>query len=120
MKYVFFLCVSVFLWSCDKNSTPANLLPESDMVKVLYDIHLIEAKISKLNLGSTDSSKMVFDTWETQLFAQYKIDSAVYKQSYRYYASHPEQLNGIYKEVIKKLEARPSTDNNPNKTRPTR
>jgi hypothetical protein len=114
-RFLPFLLVLTF--ACSPSDKPAQLLEKTEMVKILTDIHLIEAKISQLNMKTTDSSRLVFDAWEKQLFAQYKVDTAVYKQSYRYYAAHPEQFDAIYKEVIKQIEA---SDKKAPKKRPTR
>ena len=112
--YLFLLMLAL---ACSPADKPDELLEEADMVKILYNIHLIEAKISLLNMSSKDSSKLVFDAWEKQIFAQYKVDTAVYKQSYRYYAAHPQQFDRIYKEVIKQIEA---SDKKQPQQRPTR
>jgi hypothetical protein len=109
------LCTLVI--ACSPSDKPAQLIDQTEMVKILTDIHLIEAKISQLNMKTSDSSRLVFDAWEKQLFAQYKVDTTVYRQSYRYYAAHPEQFDAIYKEVIKQIEA---SDKKAPQQRPTR
>ncbi|HLK98390.1 MAG TPA: DUF4296 domain-containing protein [Hymenobacter sp.] len=83
---------------------PDNLIPESQMAAVLTEIHLAEARVSRLGLGSMDSSNMVYKRLERQIFQKFKVDTSAYSKSYVYYSSHPLQMEAIYKQITENLK----------------
>ncbi len=90
----------------DQTQRPDNLLPADQMVAILTEIHLAESRVSRLGLTSADSASLVFKRLEGQIYTKLKVDTAAYRQSYIYYAADPAKLEGIYKEVVKKLQQR--------------
>lgn len=100
--------------SCKPTSDdkPDDLIPRAQMVDILTDIHIAEAKAGRLGIPSTDSSGVVYRRFERDIHRKYKIDTAVYHRSYRYYAAHPKELEAIYEDVVARLKARtePPTD----------
>ncbi|MBD2699654.1 DUF4296 domain-containing protein [Spirosoma sp. BT702] len=89
-----------------EDERPENLIPDDRMVAILTEVHMNEARVSRLGLSSIDSSNIVYKRLETQLFKKMKVDTAVYRKSYIYYSSHPAEMEAIYKQVTKKLEQR--------------
>ncbi|GAA4405835.1 hypothetical protein GCM10023187_24640 [Nibrella viscosa] len=83
---------------------PANLIPKETMVEILTDIHLAEARVSKLALGSSDSSAIVYRRLERDIFKKHKVDTAAYNQSYTYYSAQPKLMEEIYKQVVENLQ----------------
>ncbi len=106
------LLTIALLWlffSCGPNQDngtdrPDNLVDEDKMVAILTEIHLTEAKVSKLNLRSIDSSNLVYKRLERQLLRKYNVDTSAYSRSYIYYASHPEAMERVYKRIVEKLQ----------------
>ncbi|MFC5410635.1 DUF4296 domain-containing protein [Larkinella bovis] len=96
------------LQACQNNvvEAPDNLIPESKMVQVLTEIHLAEARVTKMNRVSLDSNTLIYKRLEKQIFRKYKVDTAAYSKSYTYYSSNPDQMAGIYKQVVEELERR--------------
>jgi len=74
------------------------------MAAVLTEIHLAEARVSRLGLGSMDSSNMVYKRLERQIFQKFKVDTSAYSKSYVYYSSHPLQMEAIYKQITENLK----------------
>lgn len=85
---------------------PENLIPEEKMASILTEIHLAEARVTKLNRVSQDSNTLIYKRLEKQIFRKLQVDTAAYSKSYTYYASNPEQLAAIYKQVTEELERR--------------
>ncbi|GAB3895607.1 hypothetical protein GCM10028803_12320 [Larkinella knui] len=102
------LVVFSFLQACQTpaEKPPENLIPEAKMAQILTEIHLAEARVTKMNRASQDSNTLIYKHLEKQIFQKYKVDTAAYSQSYKYYSSDPEQLAGIYKKVTEELERR--------------
>lgn len=74
------------------------------MAAILTDIHLAESRITKMNLRSMDSSVVVFNKLQQDIWDKHDTDSSHYRKSYSYYASHPEELGEVYELVTKNLE----------------
>lgn len=87
-----------------ENNPPDNLIPESRMATILTQIHVAEARVSRLGLGSPDSSNLVYKRLETQIFRNLQVDTSAYTKSYVYYSSHPLQMETIYKQITKNLK----------------
>lgn len=87
-----------------EDAKPDNLIPETRMSGILTEIHLIEAQVSRMGLGSSDSSNIVYKRLESQVFKKMKVDTSAYTKSYIYYSSHPRQMETIYKQIIENLK----------------
>jgi len=99
----------IFL-SCNENSKPPkDILGREKMADILADIHMAESRVSKMNLRSMDSSVVVFNKLQQDIWAKYEVDSSLYNKSYSYYASNPEAMNSLYEIVTQKLEKTDTT-----------
>jgi hypothetical protein len=76
------------------------------MAHILTEVHLAEARVTKMNRVSQDSNTLIYKHLEKQIFRKYKVDTAAYSKSYTYYSSDPDQLAEIYKKVTEELERR--------------
>ncbi len=87
-----------------EDKQPDNLIPQSRMATILTQIHLAEARVTRLSLGSTDSSNLVYRRLEQGVFRQFQVDTSAYTKSYIFYSSHPRKMEAIYKEVAANLK----------------
>lgn len=85
---------------------PDNLIAEDRMADVLTEIHVAENRVTRMGLRSADSSKIVYKHLEAQIFKKYNVDTAAYTKSYVFYASHPAEMEAIYKRVVEKLQTK--------------
>lgn len=74
------------------------------MSAILTEIHLAEARVSRMSLGSADSSNIVYKRLEKQIFKKLKVDTSAYTKSYVYYSSHPRQMETIYTKIADNLK----------------
>lgn len=74
------------------------------MARILVDIHEVEMQVSRLGLGSYDSSKVAYDFLELEIFENFEVDSSQYRRSYEYYAANPAKFIRIYDDVEVLLE----------------
>ena len=104
MTFRIFLFLTFFLIFSCKNDTTDNkkYISKEKMVNILIDIHLIEEKVNQLNF-SKDSSKVMFDMLEKEIFQKYNITDEDYRKSYSHYFFNPEELDDIYQSVIDSL-----------------
>lgn len=95
----------LFVFSCTGTSKPpADILSKEKIAEILVDIHMAESRVAKMNLRSMDSSVVVYNKLQQDIWAKYDVDSALYKKSYAYYASNPEEMSGVYEIVTQNLE----------------
>lgn len=106
MKKSFFIIV-VILIGCSKTETkiPPDVLTRDEMVNVLIDVHLLEAKITKLYLNP-DSSSKVYNHYEKLLFSDLGITQEKYKKSMAFYVNEIGELRAIYNRVTDSLLVR--------------
>jgi hypothetical protein len=99
-----FLAVLVILGACTgKEEVPENLLTKEQMIEVLTEIHLLEAKIQHISLTPRDTKQYVYEHFQQKLFDELEITTEQYEQSLAYYFNDPIQLEKIYITVVDSL-----------------
>ncbi|MEZ4900941.1 MAG: DUF4296 domain-containing protein [Spirosomataceae bacterium] len=107
-----FLWIGLLLSACQAEpEIPKGTISEAKMAQILADIHLLEARIGRLNLTSLDSSTIVTEHLKQKIFKKYATDSATYNRSYQFYSTNPLFLERIYADVVKQLEIRQKKKN---------
>ena len=79
-------------------STPVSTeppIPDSTLVDVLVDLHVLEARDETLG----DVPPALFDS----VLTRHGLDSTRYNASLRYYSRHPEAYRDLYDDVIDRL-----------------
>lgn len=88
------------------NGLPDDVIPAEQMIPIIADLQVAENTVSRLNLKSYDSSKVAFQYMQQQILEKYGVDSTVYRKSFEAYARYPAEMEEIYTEVLKILEAK--------------
>lgn len=102
-----FLLLGALLSGCkDEPQVPEGTLSEEKMSQILTDIHLLEARIGRLNMPSLDSSTVITEYLKGKIFKKYGTDSVAYNRSYKFYSTNPAFMERIYGEIVKELEKR--------------
>lgn len=97
------LLLAVVFGSCSgKTEIPEDVLPPSKMTSLMIKVHLIEAKVGRLGLSS-DSSKTLFNHFESLLLEEHGLDTASYNRSLRFYTSEPKVFKKVYLAVVDSL-----------------
>ncbi|MEQ8473207.1 MAG: DUF4296 domain-containing protein [Marinoscillum sp.] len=111
MRKSFFVILILILFGCSKHKveTPRGVLSQDQMVRVLIDVHILEAKIRKLYLPG-DSSKVIYKHYEKMLFKDLGITKEQYAKSMEFYVDEIDQYKSIYDQVVDSLLARQSTN----------
>lgn len=104
-KIFLVLGIILTLLACDdRPNRPKDAIDEATMAKILAEIHLTEAKVSRLSFKDYDSTKIAYKYLEQQIMIKYKTDTARYRASYNYYVTNPEQMTKLYDNVLKNVE----------------
>ncbi|WP_080058850.1 DUF4296 domain-containing protein [Spirosoma aerolatum] len=94
----------VIACTAPEDERPENLVPTDQMADILTEVHLAEARVSRMALTSIDSSNIVYKRLENQIIKKYQLDTAAYRKSYIFYSSHPREMETIYQQVTKNLQ----------------
>jgi hypothetical protein len=97
------------LSSCDSDNKPDGLLSQDKMVKVLIDIHLTEGLTSAMPV-TYDSSKVLYNLLEKDVFLKHAVSDSVFTQSMLYYLRDPAEMERIYSRVVDSLVVRESSN----------
>lgn len=102
MKKLFLLINVIVGFGCSSTVNQEEVIPSTEMVELLTEIHILEARVDKLRLPS-DSAFKVYNTLEKEIFEKYNVDKVNYERSYQYYLSNPALLDKIYTIVVDSL-----------------
>ncbi|MEP0986895.1 DUF4296 domain-containing protein [Ekhidna sp.] len=101
-----FLTALVIVFACSDSEVPQDLISQNKMVKVMIEIHLLEAKINNTPIDPSDSTQAVYDHYEELLFKDLGINQDQYERSFNYYVDNPNQFEKIYTAVVDTLMER--------------
>ncbi|UJP67167.1 DUF4296 domain-containing protein [Mongoliitalea daihaiensis] len=104
--FLVFLC----LISCSKNSAPAGILSEDQLINVLLDIHMAEGYVTTFPIHY-DSSRMLYPLLEKEVFAKHQVQDSVFKVSLEYYIRDAKQMDRIYARIIDSLSIKEKVGN---------
>ncbi len=104
-KYGIFILVLMLISCKEPDRKPAGLLSEAEMVQVLSELYLAEAKVNYQNL-SPDSAQKLFAGLEGKIFEATGVPDTVFKNSLDYYMQQPEGMEKIYGVVVDTLQLR--------------
>ena len=103
-KYALFLVLGLMAWvSCtDKEKRPEVFLDEPQMIDVLTDAYLIEAKLNMRKSAGGEVSTLQVAFYE-QLFEHYGITDSIFEQNMAYYTRQPAVLERIMDSVTNRF-----------------
>lgn len=104
-KIVVFCLICILFCSCARERKKIDdngLLTKEELVDVLVDIHLMDAKLSTYN--SLNKSKVVLEPhcYDSIVFAGHDCNDSIFRASIEYYTLINE-LKGVYDAVIDSL-----------------
>jgi len=112
-NYSFLIFLFLLLASCGKTKPPVvqfdipkdSIIPQSQMVKMLADIHVLEAALQAVKKrGTNDQQRAVF--YYNQFFSEYHMSEKRFSTNLANYQADREQFCKLYEDVNKELEKR--------------
>ncbi len=102
MKYILITVCAIVLLGCSEKviEKPENLIARDQMTEIYYDLAIINAakKINRSYLEKYDFETMSY------IYKKYGIDSIQFVKSDIYYASIPDEYEGMYTIIEARLE----------------
>jgi hypothetical protein len=94
------------------DKAPDDLLSKEEMVRILVDVHIAEAKVTQKGLVQ-DSAKKIFTKSKLDILNKYHVKPEVFERSFDYYMKNLKDMDDIYASVVDSLsflEARGKLD----------
>lgn len=93
----------LLLASCETTDPkPKNMLSDAEMVKVLSELHLVEARADLLDIPQ-DSLRPLLEKRYEEIFAELDLDTAAFNATFAYYEHNPAQMDSLYQRVVDNL-----------------
>ena len=104
MKKVFLVLIVCLCTFCSKKKVqnPEDLYSMEQVAVFLKDLYLLEQKIKELRL-TKDSSVVVFEHYEKQLYEKHGLEDSLYRESFQYYMDDIQGLTRIYEIIADSL-----------------
>lgn len=103
LKYGLLLVLA--LVQCKEEEKPEGLLPKEEMINLMVDVYLAEARISILSIPR-DSAVQLFYPYEDSLLRKRGLSDSLLMANYQYYLGKPKELESILDAVIDTLNLR--------------
>lgn len=100
-----FVIIALLLFGCGSQEKPKGLLSQDEMVSLMVDVYLAEARISTTGIPR-DSATKLFEPYENALIAKRGITDSILQANYAYYLQKPDELEKILDAVIDTLNLR--------------
>jgi hypothetical protein len=103
MKLLFFIIISVLLFSCSDNNLPRGILSQEKMELMLWEQMKTDA-FTKEFISKDSSKNLALENIKLQqkLFAKYKIDKDEFYDSYEYYLKHDALMKDVLDSIVAK------------------
>lgn len=105
VRFLSCLILLACLFSCTKEKKEEAALNRDQMVDLLIDIYLAEARTTLLPVNR-DSAYRLFLPYQDSLMRRKGIADSTLKKAYSYYLGHPAEFEAIYDAVIDSLSLR--------------
>jgi uncharacterized protein YcfL len=101
MKKLLFIIISVLLLSCNDKpvSKPDNLLGKETMEDIIYELAILQAAETYKPQTLSDSNIKI----KQYVYKKYNLDSTIYYQNYKYYASDIKVFKKMYRHVNERI-----------------
>lgn len=103
MKNIIFSLLALTVLACQfGGKRTSKRLSSEQMISILIDVHILEAKISYIK-ERADSVNKIYNTLELEIFKSHGTDKMTYEESFAYYSADPQKLGRIYETVVDSL-----------------
>lgn len=108
MRVILALLILFSLSSCIKEyaEPPADILPETTLVRIIADLHTEDAKITFKTKFMPDSTAALTRVAELRVLKKYKTDTLSYRKSKTWYEENLHNYNRMYEKVVDTLAMR--------------
>lgn len=104
-NFALLMALCLFLWSCNEGeeTAPNEVLPQEQMVGIIIDLHIAEAKLNEVK-GDIKDRMVIFNAYADNIYEKHGTDSLHYKLSHDYYMERLSVMKDIYQKVSDSLK----------------
>lgn len=107
MRTKYWLLSCVLLWSCGgSEKVPDGVFSKDEMVDVLLEVYVAQAKISQTRSVKRDSAEVLYKYYQNYILTKRESDTVQFYNSLTYYFEHPEDFEVINQIVLDSLNLR--------------
>ena len=107
MRTKYWFLSFVILWSCGNNTElPQNVLSKEEMVDILLEVYVAQAKIGQERSIKKDSAEILYSYYQNYILQNKNTDTTTFYSSLTYYFEHPEDFDKINEIVLDSLNLR--------------
>ena len=99
------VALTLLLFGCSNGNKPKGLLGQSEMVRVMTEVYLVEQKVSTVGV-SRDSTAQMFRYMSPEIFKKLGTNDSIFRMSFDYYMENPVLMEEIYTALIDSLNLR--------------
>ena len=115
MKRLFSLCLVASMLACSSKKDvriPSAVLSQPDMVKILTDIHTVDAALSANRIPNPRDtmSFLLAKPYYERIFSNHHTDAQTFERSLSFYIQHVGLLDSTYDLVISQASLNMSSD----------
>lgn len=105
MKRLFFIGLLLVACSSGTEAPPADVLPRDRFKDALLEAQLIEARMNH-ELVVSHHSAIPADQYYAEMFKAQGTTKDQFQRSFTYYSGRPEEMKGIYEDILNELSRR--------------
>lgn len=90
------------LYSCRHEDVDKKIIPKSDMIQVLAEMHIVEAGATYRSL-SGDSLVKYVKSYDEKIFATHHTTRKAFLASFTYYSANLKEMDEMYAAVISEI-----------------
>lgn len=104
------LLLSLLLWAAcgNKEVRPTDLLDRDTFKDLLAEAQLIEVRVNR-EMTVDKRQDMPVEQYYTELFKRKNVTVDAFHRTFQWYAEHPDELKGVYVDVLTELQLRSDT-----------
>ncbi|MEO0472611.1 MAG: DUF4296 domain-containing protein, partial [Bacteroidota bacterium] len=105
MRYLWMILLTMFLWSCQENTIPDDLIGRDQMKTILLELHLADA-VAERDENQPARRTVMREAMYDAVMKRFQLDRETFMRSYEYYL-HQEsvEMDEIYREITDTLNA---------------
>lgn len=106
-----FILLAVGVYACtggeEKVKVPEDVIPPSEMIGLMVDVHLAEAAIHQQQQKGADVPALTLTCYRS-VMEKHGLQPGDFTKSMEFYSHHPRLLRQIYEQVVSELSTRQS------------
>ena len=98
---LFFSALLLFA-ACKNEKTPPGIIKQDKMTNLLIAVHIVDGSVYNIDPQPDSLYKLATGKYKAT-FKKFGTDTGTFNKSIKYYSQHPDLMEAMYANIIKKL-----------------